>query len=497
MDNGKNKSDPLSALLDIIFSRKLLIFIGFLSVFSISIAGAILSPPVYTAYSSIHIKSPAPDRSEISYMKEYAGRTFLQNQIQIIKSRLILEEVVTKLRLHEKKRSPIFTKRLSDKIYTILKISRPILDPKEEAIQYLNKSLSVRPSRGTDIVKIIFTSNSSKLSALLANTLAETYIEYTYRQLFTKTVSGYNFIEKQVQTASQNFIEAEKNLNEFKEREKIFSVVEENSIVLNRLSVAEEKYEELTIMISNLNNQAYQIKNNPISTQQGRIDSSLQYINPEIQELNELLKKYKSDLAAAMTVLTENHPDVKILRKNIERKKLELAQAIENISDPGNSGTSRTKNLELQNLYIEINKLKDARDNLSKHMQTLTLRREELTQKQAVLNRLERDFKNKQDTLLMMNAKLQEARILKEDEMAKGSIKVIDQAYPPPYSSKKKKMILLAVGAIAAIIFSLGMALIAEYLDDSLKTPQEAEKHLNLPVIGTVPYITRKIRKAA
>ena len=198
-----------------------------------------------------------------------------------------------------------------------------------------------------------------------------------------------------------------------------------------------------------------------------------------------------------MTVLTENHPDVKILRKNIERKKLELAQAIENISDPGNSGARRTKNLELQNLYLEINKLKDARDNLSKHMQTLTLRREELTQKQAVLNRLERDFKNKQDTLLMMNAKLQEARILKEDEMAKGSIKVIDQAYPPPYSSKKKKMILLAVGAIAAIIFSLGMALIAEYLDDSLKTPQEAEKHLNLPVIGTVPYITRKIRKAA
>jgi len=497
MDNGKNKSDPLSALLDIIFSRKLLIFIGFLSVFSISIAGAILSPPVYTAYSSIHIKSPAPDRSEISYMKEYAGRTFLQNQIQIIKSRLILEEVVSKLQLHEKKRPPIFIKRLSEKIYTILKISRPIPDPKEEAIQYLNKSLSVRASRGSDFVKITFTSNSSKWSALLANTMAETYIEYTYQKLFNKTVSGYNFIEEQVKTASQNFIEAEKNLNEFKEQEKIFSIVEENSLILKRLSEAEEKYEMLNIQIANLNNQAYQIKNNSINAQQQNNDSFLQSNNPEIQELNEQLEKYKSELTTAITVLTENHPDVKILRKRIKRTELKIEQALKNDSGTASASVSGTRNMELQNLYLEISKLNTARNSLSKHVQLLTKRREELTQKQAVLNKLERELKSKQDTLLMMNAKLQDARILKEDKMAKGSIKIIDKAFPPPYSSKKKKLILLAVGAIAAIIFSLAMALIAEYLDDSIKTPQEAEKFLNLPVIGTVPHISRKIRKAA
>lgn len=497
MDNSKNKNDPLSALLEIIFSRKLLIFIGFLSVFSISIAGVILLPPVYNARSSIHIKSPAPPRHEISYMKEFAGRKFLQNQVEIIKSRLILEKVVSKLRLHERKRSHSFTKRLRDKFYTILKVSRPIPDPKEEAIQSLNKTLSVRASRGSDIVKITFTSNSSVFSALIANTLAETYIDYTYRQLFFKTVSGYNFIEEQAQAASQKFLEAEKNLNEFKEREKIFSIVEENSMILKRLSEAEEKYEALNIQISNLNNQAYQIKSNTINTQQGNVDSLAQYSNPEIQALNERLKKYKSELTAALTVLTKNHPDVKILKKNIERMELRIAQALKDDSYTDNSSTNGTKNLELQNLHLSIIKLKTGRDSLAKQIQLLAKRREELTQKQAVLNKLEREFQNTQNTLLIMSAKLQDARILKEDEMAKGSIKIIDQAFPPPYSSKKKKIILLAVGAIAAIIFSLGMVLIAEYLDDSIKTPKEAEQYLNLSVLGTVPHITKKIRKAA
>ena len=58
-------------------------------------------------------------------------------------------------------------------------------------------------------------------------------------------------------------------------------------------------------------------------------------------------------------------------------------------------------------------------------------------------------------------------------------------------------MILLAIGLIIAVVFGLGMAFVAEYLDDSLKTPNEAEKYLNLPVLGTVPHINRKIRKAA
>ena len=497
MDNIKNQNDPLNALIEIIFSRKLLIVIGFLSVFSISIVGAILLPPVYKAQSSIHIKSPAPAHSEISYMKEFAGRKFLQNQVEIIKSRLILEKVVSKLRLHEKKRPPSFIKKLSEKIYTTLKISRPILDPKEEAIQYLNKSLSVRTSRGTDIVKIIFTSNSSKWSALIVNTLAETYIEYTFRQLFNKTVSGYNFIEEQVKTASQDFIEAEKNLNEFKEREKIFSIVEENTMILQRLSEAEGKYEAVNIQIANLNNQAYQINNNSINANQGEIDTFSQYNNPQIQELNEMLEQYKSELTAAMTVLTENHPDIKILQKKIERTELKIRKVQQNDSGTGSSRTSGIKKLELQNLYLEIAKLKTTRDNLTKNIQLLAKKREELTQKQAVLNKLEREFQNRQDTLLMMSAKLQDARILKEDKMARGSIKILDKAFPPAYPSKQKLFILLSVGAFAAIVFSIGMALIAEYLDDTIKTPNEAEKYLNLPVIGTVPHISRKIRKAA
>jgi uncharacterized protein involved in exopolysaccharide biosynthesis len=327
--------------------------------------------------------------------------------------------------------------------------------------------------------------------------MAETYIEYTYRQLFNKTVSGYNFIEEQAKTASQDFVEAEKNLNDFKEREKIFSIVEENSMILQRLSEAEEKYEELTIQIDNLNNQAFHIKNNSMNVQKGNKDSFLQYNNPKVQELHEQLEKYKSELATAMSVLTENHPDVKILRKRIERTELKIEQVLKNDSGTASASTSGIKNAELQNLYLEITKLNTARNNLSKHIQLLTKRRDELTQKQAVLNKLERDLKSKQATLLMMNAKLQDARILKEDKMAKGSIKIIDKAFPPPYSSKKKKLILLAVGAIAAIIFSLGMALIAEYLDDSLKTPRETENYLNLPVLGTAPHITRKIRKAA
>lgn len=88
-------------------------------------------------------------------------------------------------------------------------------------------------------------------------------------------------------------------------------------------------------------------------------------------------------------------------------------------------------------------------------------------------------------------------RILKATEMTEGSIKVIDKAFPPASALMKKKLILLAVGTMIAIIFSLGMAFIAESLDDSFKTPEEVEKYLDLPVLGAVPSITKQIQKAS
>jgi len=489
MEIDKNHNDPLIDLLEIIFSRKLLIVIGFLSVLSIAAVGAILLPPLYEAYTTIYIDAPTLPRLEIPYMEEIASKSFLKNQKEIMKSRFILEKVVSELKMDQRTPPPpTLLNKWKDKIYQMLSVSRPVPNATEEAIDYLKKSIRVHLPRGTNIVTITVASNSPKRSALFANTLAVQYIQYANDLLFKNTQSGYSFIEEQVEYTRQRLVESEKALIEFKEREKVISIDEENSIILKKMAASEEKYQEIQLQIANLGRQVHQIKLNDKMAKNERIHTQESYMNPEDRALNNKLNLLKYELVEAKVNLTEEHPDLKALRSKIAliEKRLENSQS---------SSYNQTFNPTLQKLNLEIIKLNETRDNLSKQKKELLKRREDLTKKQFAFEKLTREFQNDRQTFQMLKAKLDKVGILKANEMKTGSIKIIDRASPPPYSNKKKKIILLAMATIIAIIFSIGMAFAAEYLNDSLKTPDAAEQYLHLPVLGTIPTITRKIRK--
>ena len=52
---------------------------------------------------------------------------------------------------------------------------------------------------------------------------------------------------------------------------------------------------------------------------------------------------------------------------------------------------------------------------------------------------------------------------------------------------------LLALGAAVAFFGSIGFALASEFMDGSLKTPEEVETELRLPVLEVIPYSRRPL----
>ena len=501
MENDKIKNDPLVNLLEIMFARKLSIVFGFLSVLVIAIVGAILLPPVYEAYTTIYVDAPTLPRLEVPYIEEMASKSFLRNQKEIIKSRLILEKVVSELKLYQIGKTPKsvsdwrdkvkkwrkIVNNWKDRIYLYLNVSNPAPDATERAIKELSKRISVRLPRGTNIVTIKAASNHPERSSLLANTVAKEYIDYANNLLFDNAQSGYNFIEEQVAQARQRLLETEKALVEFKEKEMVISFEEENAINIKKLARAEEEFQEIQLQISNLGRQVYQIKKNNKRANNELMNSQDMYKDPEDRALKDKLSKLKYELVEASVNLTDEHPDLKTLRNKIAliEDRLKNARSIDFV---------QTESQDLQKLNLEIIKLNEKKDNLKSQIGVLLKRREELTAKQFAFEKLTRRFQNNQQTYRRLKTKLDNAGILQANKMKEGSIRVIDKAFPPPFSNKKKKIILLTIAVIIATIFSLGMAFIAEYMDNSLKTTSEAERYLKLPVLGAVPSITRKLQ---
>lgn len=66
-------------------------------------------------------------------------------------------------------------------------------------------------------------------------------------------------------------------------------------------------------------------------------------------------------------------------------------------------------------------------------------------------------------------------------------IQVIDKAILPKNPIKPNKVMNVAIAAVLGVMVGLFVVFLREYLDNKLKTPQDIEKHLGLPILGVVP----------
>lgn len=67
------------------------------------------------------------------------------------------------------------------------------------------------------------------------------------------------------------------------------------------------------------------------------------------------------------------------------------------------------------------------------------------------------------------------------------SVEVIDKAIAPENPIKPNKVMNIAVAAVLGVMIGLFIVFIIEYMDNKIKTPQDIEKHIGLPILGVVP----------
>jgi capsular polysaccharide biosynthesis protein len=67
------------------------------------------------------------------------------------------------------------------------------------------------------------------------------------------------------------------------------------------------------------------------------------------------------------------------------------------------------------------------------------------------------------------------------------SVEVIDKAITPENPIKPNKVMNIVIAAVLGFMIGLFIVFILEYMDNKIKTPQDIEKHLGLPILGVVP----------
>lgn len=73
------------------------------------------------------------------------------------------------------------------------------------------------------------------------------------------------------------------------------------------------------------------------------------------------------------------------------------------------------------------------------------------------------------------------------DIMKIENIQVIDEARVPTSPIKPRPKLNMAISAVLGLMISVFIIFLLEYLDNTIKTPSDVERHLGLPILGMIP----------
>lgn len=419
---------------------------------------------------------------------------YLQTQVDILQSRSLASEVISRLNLEM---SPEFSAPEKNAINAWIDTARDwilSLFMKEEepdtlsvetesvystlAGAYLGR-LTVEPVRRTRLIDISFEGYYPEIITAITNEHMQAYIDKNLELKFQASQDALSWLTKKLIDVREKLEDAENALQRFKEKEDIVALGDIISMGGDKGdSIIHQKLSELNSALT-----AAKIERINLETTQKRLEkikskSRLIEAFPKIID-NALVNNLKSSLADLQRKKSElgekygaKHPRMISLNAEIKQQEEKIIEEIKKIAKSIETRYEIAREREMS-LQEEMKREKGKAQNLTKKsLQFAVLQREVESNKQLY------------NTLLTR---------MKETSLTSGlktsNVKIIDRADVPklPVKPKKKRNMLLAI--IVGFAMGIGMAFFLEYLNDSIESPDDVEKHLGIPFLGPMAYV--------
>lgn len=111
----------------------------------------------------------------------------------------------------------------------------------------------------------------------------------------------------------------------------------------------------------------------------------------------------------------------------------------------------------------------------------------QLGSKQIDQQMLQNEVNRLQETQNLLAQKVTQTQIARSIDMGNTTIDIASPALVPSSPVKPNKQMNVAVALVLGLMISIGLAFLLEFMDNTIKSPDDVQKHLGLPVVGTIP----------
>ncbi|MBE9001636.1 polysaccharide biosynthesis tyrosine autokinase [Nostoc sp. LEGE 12447] len=481
--NQEDQSPDLQQYSLILKRRWLVIAAVTASVFGLSALIAIRQKPIYEAEGKLlfsktdrvsSLTSPSAQVGELSSVTQLSSP--LDTEAEVIRSNPIVEKTITSLNLVGKQGIPL------------------------EIDEFLKK-IKIKSVRGTDILAISYSSSNPKEAADVVNLLMRYYLENNIRINQTQATVAQKFLSKQLPEVEARVVKSEAALRRFKEENRVIALEQEAAKGVDRLADLSDQITQAQANLTDAETRSQLLERQLRLNSQQAVDMGNLTQSKAVQEVLTEYQQVQNQLAVEQTRYTDKHPAIaNLLAKEVALKKQLETRIFENAgrekSVPAqNLGMGELKQTLLAQLVqsdVERSALAN-RVTVLQNAYALSQRRlSVLPQLQEKQQQLERQLQVARSTYEELLKRSQEVEVVVNQNV--GNARVVSAALLPKKAVSPKIALYLALGGFVGILLGVGLALMLEAMDQSLKTLEQAQQLLGYPLLGTIPHLGQKAK---
>ena len=462
--------------------------IGIIAILVIALAAGVLVTllmrPQYMATSQVLIEQQADAIIESAETQAYTPpqetERFLQTQVDVIESRSLAERVVESENLADR-----------EDFFEAQGAELPQLDTaegndasgaeglarlrRETAIGLVMDGLTVDLPVDSRLVSVHFQSGEPAIAAEMSNSISQNFIEANLARKFDSSAYAREFLAQQLEDARSKLEQSEKDLNAFSRAAGLIRVSGQgqNADQETTLSVTTETLQQLNEAASIATAERIMAENSWRNVANKPVSSIPQVLsNSAYTALVRERAVVEAALAQERARHLDDHPNVQALEAQSNRIDEQIQDVGQSVKNSIRLAFEATRDRENE-IRQQVGSVRDAAlDEQDRGVQYNVLKRVAETDR-ALYNTLLTRFNELSATA----------------GATSNNVSMVDVAQVPRTPSSPNLIINLIVALLGGMVLAAGFVFLREQFDDVLRTPEDVERKLGIPLLGLIPMI--------
>jgi polysaccharide biosynthesis transport protein len=481
------QDSALREYLRVLIKRKWLVFSCVAIIFGAVALATMRTTRIYDAAGSIAINKTDP---AILNLKDagnggagdYYDPTDLDTEVRILRSDLLAFQVINALNLDKQPELGGSGESPSNSLALTTDALQPDSEKTTALLANFKGGLRVSLIPNTRIIEIHYRSADKNLAANVVNTLISTYIEQNFKTRFESTTQASEWLSKQLVDLQIKVETSQEKLVQYQKEHEILGIDEKQNITTSKL---DELNKELTAAESDRmeKESVYRLvqSGDPDTAAAAATSAGSSNTNLGLMEkMREQQADLKIQVAQLSTQFGASYPKVVQLNNQLKEVDFQLQTEMTKV-------VSRVRSGYLAALQHET-MLHQALDNQKQEAN-------KLNESAIEYSLLKRDVESYRTLYEGLMEKLKEAGVTAG--LRSNNIRSVDKARVPTYPSEPNVPRNLTFALALGLTTGIGLAFLLEGIDNTVRTPEQAQAISGLPSLGMIPLGSKSGIEAA